>query len=328
MTDLGGEMDKRDRVQAALAGIWVDRPPFSFWYHFPDDQVAGEPCARAHLEHYRRHHLDFLKVMNDNGYPRPEGGVSLVGELEKIRVKGPEEPEFRAQLDALEIISSELGDETLFITTLFNPLSVLGKLTGGRAVEMLAEDEDAADTALSVIAQTLAEFADACITAGAAGIFMSCSDRAVEEALGPGTYARLCRPHDLTIFERVRAAPFNVVHVHDRAADFDGFLRYPVVAVNWADRTDGPPIAEVRSRTGKVLMAGMDHVGTIVEGDAEAIRAEIDDAAARAGDHPFIVAPGCSFPCDAPEEHLQAVYGALDNWRKREHPGWGYDAEP
>ncbi len=311
MTDIAGEMDKRDRVQAVLDGRPVDRAPFTFWYHFPSDRVAGEACARAHLDHYRKHRLDFVKVMNDNGYPAPEGGLERPDDLKRMLPAPVESPEFQNQVEALEIIRDELGDETFFITTVFGPLSVLNSLSGKRAVELVRADERAADYALSVIAQTLGDFADACITAGAAGIFMSCSDRELNAALGSGTYRDLVAPHDAAIFRRVEAVPLNVVHVHERADDFGLFLDYPAQVVNWADRADGPSIAEAARRTTKVFMCGMDHSTTVVEGGPQDMRREIEDAVRQAGDHPLIVGPGCSFPSDAPEANLQAVYDAL-----------------
>ncbi len=35
------------RVNAVLAGRPPDRPPFSFWYHFSPDQVAGIGAVRG-----------------------------------------------------------------------------------------------------------------------------------------------------------------------------------------------------------------------------------------------------------------------------------------
>lgn len=311
-----GEMTRRQRIEAVLAGRPVDRPPFTFWYHFPADQVAGEACARAHLDHCRRHRLDFLKMMNDNGYPAPEGGVASVEDLERFGVEPVERREFQDQLDALRIVRDELAGETLFITTLFNPLSVLNSLCDKRAVELIRADERAAGRALGAIAATLADFARACIRAGAAGVFMSCSDRELNAKVGPGAYARVVKPHDLAIFNAVADVLLNVLHVHEKADDFASFLDYPVAAVNWADRTDGPSIPDARDRVRPVLMCGMDHVGTIATGSPDDVAREVHDAIRQAAGKPLIIAPGCSFPSDAPEGNLQAVFEALANWKE------------
>lgn len=68
-----------ERVDAVLGGRKPDRPPFSFWHHFPHDQVAGKPAVDAHLDQLDRYAMDVLKVMNDNPYPhsgRIAGGRS------------------------------------------------------------------------------------------------------------------------------------------------------------------------------------------------------------------------------------------------------------
>src|SRR5512140_2918022 len=66
-------MDRVERMLAVLAGVRPDRPPVGFWCHFPPEQVSGPAAVRAHLDFLDAYDLDFLKVMNDNGYPAPRG---------------------------------------------------------------------------------------------------------------------------------------------------------------------------------------------------------------------------------------------------------------
>ena len=58
-------MNKIERVTSALKGEEVDRPPFSFWYHFGLQHMAGRKHAEAEVDFYRAYDLDFLKVMSD-----------------------------------------------------------------------------------------------------------------------------------------------------------------------------------------------------------------------------------------------------------------------
>src|SRR5574341_2162717 len=66
-------MDKVERVRAALAGKPVDRPPFTIWYHFGSQHASPERTAQVHLEFFDFYDLDLLKVMNDYDYPMPNG---------------------------------------------------------------------------------------------------------------------------------------------------------------------------------------------------------------------------------------------------------------
>ena len=61
-------MNKVERVRAALTGAEVDRPPASFWYHFPPSQAHGAASVKAHLDYYRASGIDFLNIMNEHPY--------------------------------------------------------------------------------------------------------------------------------------------------------------------------------------------------------------------------------------------------------------------
>ncbi|HVQ61161.1 MAG TPA: hypothetical protein VMS53_03675, partial [Burkholderiales bacterium] len=66
-------MNKIERVVRALKGDETDRPPFSFWYHFGLQHMAGRKYAEAQVDFYRAFDVDFIKVMNDYPYPMPSG---------------------------------------------------------------------------------------------------------------------------------------------------------------------------------------------------------------------------------------------------------------
>ena len=59
-------------------------------------------------------------------------------------------------------------------------------------------------------------------------------------------------------------ATFNLLHVCGKALDFRRFAGYPVHVINWADRSAGPPIAEVAGWVRPAIAAGVDNLGTMV----------------------------------------------------------------
>jgi len=79
-------VNKIDRVTRALKGEEVDRPPFSFWYHFGLQHGPGRKHAEAELDFYRAYDLDFLKVMNDYPYPLPAGVEEYCDEACRLKV--------------------------------------------------------------------------------------------------------------------------------------------------------------------------------------------------------------------------------------------------
>src|SRR5216684_4353332 len=64
-------LSHKERVDRAMAGKDLDRPPFTLWHHF------GLPTAEAHaartLEFHRAYRTDLVKVMSDFPYPQPAG---------------------------------------------------------------------------------------------------------------------------------------------------------------------------------------------------------------------------------------------------------------
>ena len=285
-------MNKIERVFAVLEGRRPDRPPVSFWHHFPLDCAAGPAAVEAHVRHVERYDLDFLKVMDDNRYPRlglPDGMVSQAADLDGLTVLQGDEDSFGRQLELIRELSQRYAGRLLMITTIFNAWTTLRLLMAPPAGKhgppklggdvdprdeqmwrLLRESPDALARALDTIATSLANFCGRCIEAGADGIFLSVRDDWVDTpANGPGNYDRFVRPTDLKILAGVQRGAFNMLHVCGQAVNFGRFAEYPVHAVNWADRYAGPPLAAVAAthaaghlrRAGQFGHAGLGDAG-------------------------------------------------------------------
>ncbi len=192
-------MNKSERVRAALNGAPVDQIPASFWYHFPPEQRSGASMAEAHLRYYRAAQPDFLKVMNDNGYALTGvDAIRTAADWRKLRPAPLSSQPFQDQLDGLRRVVDAIGGEALVITTIFNPFATGNDISGNRVTEHLEADAAAVGAGLATIAESLARFAEACIAAGAAGIYFSAQggerDRFTTE-----TWRDYVKPHDLTV---------------------------------------------------------------------------------------------------------------------------------
>ena len=121
-----GSLTRRQRVDHALMGAEVDRPPFTFWHHFRLD--SGERHAAATLDFHRRLRTDLVKVMSDFPFPRPAGNWY------ELRV---EENPYPEQIRALEIIRDGLAGQAHFVETIFNPWNVAEKLSSPAEVKQL-----------------------------------------------------------------------------------------------------------------------------------------------------------------------------------------------
>ncbi len=326
-------MNRMERVRAVLTGRVPDRPPVSFWYHFPGEQVSGKAAIDTHLGHLERFDLDFLKVMNDNGYPRDTGLIEKIDDLKDLQVHGPDAPQFADQLGVIEGLAGPLKGRVLFATTVFNAWAVLRglleppKLRHGppilvpdqdprdwRLNDLLKADRRAVGEALQKIGRSLADFARACIEAGADGIFLSVRDDWVDtEQNGPGTYDELVAETDRMILEAAGAGTFNMLHACGKPLNFKRFAEYPnVQVIHWADRASGPSIAEVKDWVKPAIAAGVDNLSTLPRGTPDDVRREVRDALGQAGARPILVTPGCTYdPDTVPEANLRAMVEAV-----------------
>jgi len=323
-----------ERVDAVVRGRPTDRPPVSFWHHFPPDKQFGSAAVDAHLRHLRRYDLDFLKVMNDNPYPTRRE-VRLAADLRDLPVLHGDEDGFSRQLDLIRALAAELKNQVYLVTTIFNAWAVLRRIVTPRTTkahhppamkagvdpaearlsEWLAEDRAAVGMALDVIAASLTNFARRCLEAGADGIFLSVRDDwANSEANGENTYDEMVRLGDGQIITAARGGRFNMLHVCGVPRDFDSFAGYPVQAINWADRAAGPSIASVAGQIKPAICGGVDNLNTLPRGRPAEVEAEVRDALRQAGERPIIVSAGCTYDPDAvPEANLEAMVRAVRN---------------
>lgn len=306
-------MNKIERVRAALGGREVDRPPFSFWYHFGLQHLPGPSHARAEIEFYRAYDLDFLKVMNDYPYPLPEGIEALGSEDDWKRVEPVpgNSSAWAEQLSALSIINDEIGSEAFFIETIFSPWTTARRLSrSGGLNAAIAHFPQTVLAAMDRIAQSLADYAKEAIGRGAAGVFLSLG-AASHDVMTPSDYDLWCRPFDLKILEAVKDAPFNVLHIHGANVHFDSLSDYPVAAVNWSHLTTPPNLLQGRRQFGKPVFGGLDETAITrlsIPEIRQQISESIDSLAAEKG---LIVTPGCSVPTDTPVRNLKAIQEAV-----------------
>lgn len=325
-------MNARQRMSIVLAGRKADRPPVSFWHHFPKDQIEGNGAVEAHLRQMERYELDFLKVMADSPYPHDDP-IQTPDDLGALQTLKGDEGGFGRQLELLSALRRRLGPDVYIATTVFNAWMVLRLLVEPPRVHnppnleakadrpsqwirlAMSRDAHRVGEALRIIGENLSRFSSHCISAGADGIFMSVRDDWVDgfqgQQAGESLYDRWVEPADRTILSGVAKAPFNMVHVCGKAVNFARFAAYPSAVLHWADRAAGPSIREAAKIAKPTLAGGVDNLGTLVRGAPDDVKREVRDAIAQAGERPVIIAPGCTFdPTLVPEANLRAMVEA------------------
>ena len=322
-------MSKPERVFAALRGDEVDRVPVSAWWHDFAREWSPEGLAEATLEAYRRYDWDFIKVnpracyyaedwgaryqQSDQPHQQPkliEPAVTSPEDLRRVRPLDVTHGAFGEQLAALSLIATGLGGEAPFLQTVFSPLAAMSRLAGStkHVQKLMREAPDDLLAALGAVAETLHGYAAACLLHGASGIFFATVEWGSADNISPEDYDRFARPFDLRVLEAVQTAPFNVFHVCRENNHVALLLDYPVHAFQWASRSPGnPALSDMRSRTDKALMGGIDQQRTMAKGSPADIAAEARDALDAVGGRRFLLTPECSIDPQTPEANLRAL---------------------
>jgi len=299
------QMNKVERVKAALRGERVDRVPFTCWRHFGLEKQPGEKHAEATIEFYRTFDVDLLKVMSDFPYPAPEG-LEKISQSEDWQRLEPLKNPFPEQIKALRLIHKELKGQALFVETIFHSWNVAEKLSSKKDLTQLKEnDPKLFKKALRAISESQANHARLALDAGAAGIFLavSAADQFVTDSQD---YAKMGRESDLIILDAVKdKGTLNILHVHGKKPHWDTLVTYPVQVMNYSVHGTGVGLTDARRKFTGTVMGGLNEE-KIVSQKTEELAGDLQAAILAMQKRRFILSPGCSVPNDiSPEVLLQ-----------------------
>lgn len=319
-------MTKRARLEAALTGAPVDRPPVALWRHWPVDDQHGGELARATLEFQHAYDFDFVKVTPDSNYyiagygvettwdGNPEGsraknGGNIIQEPEDwlaLRPLDPHEGLMGEVLAANRAVGQGLGTETPFIQTIFHPLSQAKYLAGRQLLTHLRRHPDAVKAGLAVLLESTLRFIAALKPTGVSGIFLALQ-HASYDLLAEDEYRTFGQPLDAQILAAAGDLWLNVVHLHGSNVMFDLVAGYPAQVINWHDTETPPSLAEALPRTHMAVCGGLRQWATMVRGTPDTVRAEALTALAATHGRRFILGTGCVTPIVAPTCNLRAA---------------------
>ncbi len=291
----------KERVDRAVAGEDVDRPPFSAWHHFLLEKQPPEQFAKATIDFHNEVGTDLIKVMSDFPYPKPSGAWY------ELHV---ESNPFPSQIEALKLINKAVGTSNYFLETIFNPWNVAEKLSSkDEVLRLKAEQPQKLLDALEVIANSEANHARKAFASGAHGIFLAIAN-ANDGVQTQEDYAKFSEPFDKLVLEAVKGSKLNTLHLHGDHVYLSRFTKdWPAIAINYSAHGTGVPISKLRGEYSGVIAAGLDENNFRKLTDAD-ISAQVKSAEGQAGKR-FILAPGCSVPNDTTITELSRIPKAL-----------------
>lgn len=314
-------MNKRERLDAAIRGEPVDRIPFGVWWHMSTQLLGAQATADMHLTLLERCDVDFLKLMNDDPFPVPEGYSAVRSDEDWFRLADAARtrPLFRKQLDVIERVRVRSGDEVHVLETIFDPFGVARRTGKDRIFELMRGRPEVFAEGLDAITGSLEAYLREAVARGASGVYLAVygvspffsSDGSGYDRLTAAEFRRFVEPFDrriLDVADELGIVKF--VHLHGAELLFDEVLDYPMDVLNWAHLHAPPSLAEARQRTPVCLMGGFNESMTNMFHPDEVVRT-VNETAQEAGTRKFVFGPGCALPADLPIEYVDLMREAV-----------------
>src|ERR1700729_374504 len=308
----------KERVDRALRGEDVDRPPFSFWHHYKRPTAQLE--AQDHLAFHRRYNTDFVKIMNDFDYPRSTTGKWY--ELKPLKTPYPE------QLRTIELVRDGLHGDAYFIDTLYGPYMTAmlllaaepefaGKKDAEDRSEVISgihtfqkENTAAWEQAMEAITQSTINHIRSSQEIGCSGTLVSIFN-ATSKFGSVADYERYSRPYDKRVLAALGDSKLTVLHLHTLERPYlEQFHDFAAPVINYSVKTSGIPIAEVRKEYSQAIAGGVDEVD-FDKLTTEEIRKQWTLAREQAGSK-YIITPGCSVPDASTDAELARMPRAIE----------------
>jgi uroporphyrinogen decarboxylase len=310
-------LSHKERVDRALRGDEVDRPPFSLWHHYKRPTAQLE--AQDHLAFHRMYNTDFVKVMNDFDYPRSTTGKWY--ELQPLKTPYPD------QLKTLELIRDGLHGDAYFIDTLYGPYMTAMLLLAAepefagkgnsedrtdviKSIHTFQKENTAAwEAMMEAITESTINHIRSSQGIGCSGTLVSIFN--AESKFGTvSDYERYSRPYDKRVLAALADTKLTLLHLHTLERPYlDQFKDFSAPVINYSVKTSGIPIAEVRKVYSQAIAGGVDEVD-FDKLTTEQIRKQWTLAREQAGSK-YIITPGCSVPNASTDAELARMPRAI-----------------
>lgn len=321
-------MEKRERLENAIAGRQVDRLPVSLWRHWPGDDQRAADLARASIDFQATYDWDFVRVIPASTVSAVDCGIQdsrcldCTGDREpvkyavtrslewtEIRPPDPMRGSTSKYLDALRIIKQQTNDNTPVIATVYSPLSQAMRIGGQQ--QLLRDMRTQADrlrTGLNTLTEGILRFIDAIKYEEIAGIAYVI-EHACHTVMSESEYLEFGAAYDRKIIEMLPDKLWlNTVSLHGVSPMLKIVGSYPVQAFNWDAVRSRIDLASGKSMTRGAICGGLSAEQHLNMGTPAMIRDAIRAAANSVdGGQGLILSAETPFSVTVPQSNLRAV---------------------
>jgi uroporphyrinogen decarboxylase len=326
-------MDKRERLNKAIAGEALDRAPVALWRHWPGDDLRSADLARSIIDFQSTYDWDFVNITPLETFSVLDYGLSdeWTGDLTgrrnisrrvifrsldwtDLRALDPSRGALGRQAEATRLIVDGLKDSNVpIIHTIYSPLMQAQLLAGpDLLVKHIRTQSDRVQTALNALTETTLRFIDALKRLNIDGVYYhvhhACYDRLTEEE-----YRSFGFPYDRKILDSLPERWWlKVLHVDGDAPMIKLCSGLPVPILHWNDQASEPDLVQGKLLCPQAVSGGLSRWQHLHSGSPTIVRDQVRNILAYTAHRRIIVAPTESSLISTPLSNIRALRQAVE----------------
>ena len=327
-------MQKRERLERAIAGEPVDRAPVALWRHWPGDDQRYTDLARSTIDYQHDYNWDFLRLMPSRTFQVVDYGVQDywdgdargIRKISKrvvkrsldwteIRALSPSRGNLLQQAQCARLIGQALqADAVPVLQSVYSPLIQARQMAGRqKALRDMRVRPDRLRSGLNQLTESTLRFLDTLKQApGVAGVFLV-TEFASHDCMSEYEYRTFILPHLRNILSNLPEHWWlNIVQVGGQSPMLSLFKNLPIQALNWDTGTDSDSLASARSAFSFAACGGLDDEEHLLKGTPTLIHATIREALIRAESRRLIISGSGAGRINLPLSNLRAVRSGVE----------------
>lgn len=324
-------MQKRERLERAIAGERVDRAPVALWRHWPGDDQRYADLARSTIDFQHDYNWDFARLMPARTFQVVDYGVQDYWDGDarglrkvskrvvnrsldwtEIRPLSPARGNLLQQAQALRLVGQALQTEaTPVLQTVYSPLIQAQQMAGrSKVLRDLRVRPDRLRSGLNQLTEGTMRFLDTLKKVPAvAGVFLV-TEFASHDCMSEYEYRTSVLPHLRNILAGLPDHWWlNIAQVGGRSPMLSLFSDLPLQALNWDRGADADSLG---SGFGFAACGGLHDEEHLLKGTPTLIHAAIREALQRAESRRLIISGSGAGRINLPLSNMRAVRSGVE----------------
>ena len=315
-------MTRRERIFRLIEGEEIDRTPAGFWIHFPKGDEHGIAAVNAHMDFMKQTDTDILKIMNENILYDGSSKIMCTNDIKKFKGFGKHDCIMKDQMEIISRICDQAAGEYPILATIhgllasaFHETGFAGNFTSmGYCLALFCREcPKEMKQVFETIAETLMEFVDCSLEAGADGIFYAALG-GEKHYFTDEEYEEFVLPYELKVYQYIQSkTKFDVLHICKSGIDFERYVPLKPTIVNW-----GVHINQLTLKEGamlfpdSIILGGFpDRHGVLVDGNSQDIDQATREILKEMKGYRFILGADCTLPTEISYKKIKQIMNVV-----------------